>query len=643
MTEPAVAVEIPSAPRRRTPVLVWLVILALASIQPALIYWIQHAPPAGTVATGLAIPDSALFLQSMRIPENGLDTPYSTCNDGGVHAGPQFYAVPHLWLYAGLGYLARMLGLSDLVVYGAACGLGMLLYLWAVYRLLAALTPRHATCAFALFALSAGPGGLLYVASSAAGWIDRIEFESLFFRFAVYDLMEGPHFNPALYAPRLYYTLPLAVFFAAWVTLVRAGARGQAWPMLLWMPVLAAAAWVNARFGTFALGVVWLFLWLKEDLPATLRLRLLSRYAVPVLAGVTSSAWFMAHNPAAVENHLHVANMAMWFSPFLCAAGLHIMIASRSISRGLAGLPPAARVLSGAVTGYLVAYGILYLVHSKFQGTLLTGRDGAVAKTVSDWALAGMFPGVLAALIPSRDARGGGGFALWFLLFTAVALSGFGGGWFLRFGPQRLQVFIWLPLCVLAAARIAEMRRPAAAFIMVVLLGMGITSIAVSALYFQGPLGREGARGLYPRQHAEIMSTADARLMEHVRSQAMVLTTAPAADILVLRNNCRTVFGIGSFNLTDCSYLFLSKEIERFFDFETDDAEREDIARRLGAAYVYCPDTWPVAIETIDALRNALWLDEVAADGRGALFFVTPEGWDNAETRLAATLPRETR
>lgn len=631
---------------RKTPFWVWLLISTLAATQPALLLWVRYAPPEGAVPTGLQIPDSALFLQSMRMAEKGLETPYATSDltDTG-RRGVRFYAVPHLWLYGVLGMLARWLHLADYTLYGLANGVGVFFYLLAVFRLLQALVPASCGRAFLLFTLSGGPAGILYLLTGAAGWHNHPLFETYFTRFALYELMEGPHLNPVLYYPRLYYTVSLALCLGAFGGLVRACRENRAGALYPWVFPLLLGTFINARFGMFSLLLMVLYLVLASHLALNTRARLSPWFAVPIILGSLASYAVMRLNPTVRQNHLEVANMAMWFSPFVCAAWLHLLVAAKQAVRGVAGLPRWAWIAGIATLGYLAAYAALYVFYQGYYGNLLTGRDGSVAAAVSDWALLGALAGIGFALrFPARrEPRGEAAFfALWFLLFAAVALSGFGQGWFLQFGPQRLQVFLWLPLCVLVAAGINGMPRKRAGVALAVLLACGAASVAVALLYFQGPLGRAAARGPYPTLHAEVMSEADARLMARAWQDGRVLTTAPAADVFALGRGNPVVFGVGSFNLTDLPYTMLREQVRCFFDPATSEAERACMVDEWQALYIYCPDTWPVDVRTVAALRDTDWIEEVAAEGRGALFRVKAGKTDNGETGRAAILPNGT-
>ena len=632
--------------RARTPRSIWLLIAILAMTQPLVHGLCLYFSPDGTVPTGLHIPDSALFLHAMNMFPTGFHSAYATCQAAG-DASIAYYSVPHLWLYGLLGLIARVLPLDPFLTYGIANGLGAAFYLWLVFRLLLIIVPRFAVNAFVLFTLSGGPGGLLYVIAVLCGLHGYPAFEAYFHRFAVYDLMEGPHFNPVLYFPRLYYTLSLGCCLGGLGSIVGRVQRGEAsWPWG-WMAAIAVGSFLDARYTVFTFALLVLFLACERECDWEARLRALAAYGLPGGAGFLGAAALMRLNPAVVENHLVVGNMAMWFSPFVVVTWLHWLAGGRVLWRAALEAPLTARVLLVAGLGYLAAYAVCYVLYQGFYGNLLAGRDGSVAAAISDWALVGGVAGVIGSLWAnqrltarnhSRDARQGastscatflGGLSdgtgpwllLWLLGFTALSLCGFGQGWFLQFGPQRLQVFIWLPLCIVTAMGLATFSQRIQRVAWSVLLACGISSVAVAVLAFQSPLGRVDAQGPFADLHAEVMRLDDGRLIEAL-GEGTVLAPSPGSDVVVRLKGNPVVFGIGTFNLTDQPYAELKEEVDVFFDAGTPDGVRRDIAARWCVAWVYCPATWPVEPTVREQLRGADWLEVVAEEGDGMVLRV---------------------
>ncbi len=616
-----------TADSRPMPRAIGVLIVLLAALQPlvhALILW---APPPGTVPTGLHIPDSALFIESMDMFPSGFASPYATCQASQGDQARVYYSVPHLWLYGLLGLLKGFLPIPPFLLYGLANGMGMACFLWVTYRFLGVVVPRLATTAFVLFALGGGPGGILYLLTGLLGMHDAPDFEAGFFRFAVYDLMEGPHFNPVLYGPRLYYTLSLAGCLAALTSLIRwtrgAGSR-LPWGGLV---ALLLASFLNARYGTFTSILMLMYLLLEGT--ATPKRRVLAAGYFPLVSGLGVRLAFLLlrSNPAVVENHVVVGNMAMWFSPFILVAGCPLLIGAPYIYQRIQGAQRLLRILLSATVGYLVAYAIGYLLYQGYYGNLLRGNDGAVAAAISDGALLGALPGLLwgwrhrgdAASVPAVPDW----ILLWFLSFTALSLSGFGQGWFLRFGPQRLQIFLWLPLAILAAQGLIWMAPSRRMVAQGIVLGMGLTSMGVALIAFQTALGRHNAEGPWPALHAESMSLIDQRLLEHLGA-GTVLAPAPASDVVVRQRRNPVVFGVGSFNLTDQAYPMLAETVAAFLDPTSSEATRKQIADTWCVDWIYLPHTWPVAEDTRTALDVTPWLEAVRHEGRGAVYRVKP-------------------
>jgi len=193
----------------------------------------------------------------------------------------------------------------------------------------------------------------------------------------------------------------------------------------------------------------------------------------------------------------------------------------------------------------------------------------------------------------------------------------------LRFGPQRLEVLLWLPLCILSASALHRVGPRTRRAFLGVMIACGVCSVSVASLCFQAPVGYTPRVSPYASLHSEVMTRADARVMAHIGT-GTVLTTDPAADIIVLRHGSPVVFGNATFNLTDQLFAPLRDGVLHFFSPSATDEFRRDFVQEWCADYVYFSDTWPVAPETLAQLENAPWLERIAADGRAALFRVMP-------------------
>ncbi len=612
---------------QRTPRWAWILMAAMAATQPVLLLWIARWTPGGLVPTGLHISDSALFLYSMRMADHGWASLYATCaSPFGAH-NLAYYSVPHLWLYAALGLVARLFRAPDFAVYGLANGVAAFLYLYAAYRFLATVVPRLASKAFMLFALSGGLGGILFIVSGVFGWQTLPGFDDVFRRFAVYELFEGAHLSPLLLFSRCYYTVSLALCLFVLARFAHAGK--PAWPIV---PMLALGSFIDLRYGAFATGIAFLTILLRNT---DERAALIQRWFV-LLAGLATGGipalWLMRQNPAVIQNHYDVTNMAMWLSPFISAAFFHLLLLPGPLRRNVATMPPFARTLSYGAIGYLAAFAILFAGYQTYYGNLLVAHDAAVATAISDYALAGLIVGIGAATwrgarairIPPFASLDGGlqWLALWLLACLPLALSAVGAGWFLRYGPQRIEAFLWLPLSVMSIAALERVAsRTLRRLTMGIMIACGLCSIIVSTLFFQGPLGLRPRESPYASYHSEVMTQDDATLIDII-GDGIVLAPIPASDIVVMRKGNRVVFGTGSFNLSDTPYVPLEAAVKAFFSPKATDDDRRAFVNQWCVDYIYCPDTWPISPEVIRQLNEMTWLEKVAEHGHGAVFRV---------------------
>jgi len=605
----------------------WAVMAGLSLTQPVICFWLYFAPPHGLVSSGLHIPDSALFLHSMRMFRTGFESLYATCLSTQGSDGIAFFPLPHLWLYGALGLIAQALDAPDFLVYGMANGIGAFLYLAIVYVFFREIAPRYAEKAFLLFSLGGGLGGVLYILTGVLGLHNTTGFEDYFRRYALYELFEGAHLQPIACLPRLYYTLSLALCLGALTCLMR-GVRTSNRAWVPWVvAMLPFGAFIDLRYGVFSFLLAVLYLWAQSDKPVPHRIICASVFGAPILLGGMPALALMHSNPLATQNHFDAANHAMWLSPFLSVIIFYLAIVPCEIRARLRNQTPEARLAVLTALGYLVAFFFLFCVYQIYYGNVLVARDAAVAPAISDWALLGAIAGAGYAWFRSTKNDGGHDrdwVLMWLLLFLALSISAFGGGWFLRFGPQRMQILLWPALCVVAAGNLSRLSatRPRTARLLTgATVFCGVCSTAVAALCFQAPLGYRPAQSPYAASHAEVMTDADARVMAQA-GEGIVLALPPASDIIALNRGNRVVYGIGSFNCSDQRYITLRSEVETFFAPQTPNDVRRALVERYCVDYVYCPDTWPVAQETLDALRNVVWLEEIATEGRASLFHV---------------------
>ena len=625
--------------RRRIPAWVWAVTIMLSSIPPFTHFWIAHFPPEGTAPTGLHGGDSAVFIHCMRMFETGFFSPYANCKAArGTHS-PGYFAAPFFWIYGAVGAIGRALHVDEFQTLGWANGLGGFAYLLAAYLFLREAFPKQANPAFLLFALGGGPGGILFMVTGALGLHGAPDFEAYFERYAHYQLFEGAGLMPVLLMTRLYYTLPLACCLVALALLLK-GTEGASRRFIAAAAVLLfVATLINLRFGPMAWGVFVLYLAADGQRPLSTRARLAAVTAIPVLVAWALGGLMLRKNPAYVAGALATVRTNIWLSPFVAATIFHLTVVPQEVVRGVRRLPRFARTCACAAIGYLVAYLVLYCLYNAYYGNIWRCLDYNSALNISDWALLGAAIGAALGLgSPARNvspcdenAVAHAWIALWLLGLLAVGISAFGHGWFLRLVPQRLIVFLPLPLAVAAARGIQRLHatRPyLARTLTVVMVTCGVCSIVVASACFQGPLGHRPGRGPFAWTHCELMSLADADALDCVDGGVVLtpVTWGPAmGDVAAIRPNTSTVFGYGALNFTDERHTASFELLHAFFNDDTPEASRKKLVDDWCVDYVYCPDCHPVDEHVLAALRDTPWLSEVTRSGKAVLFRVVPE------------------
>ena len=633
--------------QRKTPAWVWAIIIGLALIEPVTHGWIAYFPPEGTAPTGLHIGDSGYFLQPMRMFGTGFFSPYATCKSphGAHHAG--FFSLPDNYMYGVLGLIANLLHIDHFLFLGIANGAGLAVYLFIVYRFLCEIVPQHANLAFVLFTLGGGPGGVLYLVTGALGLHHAPMFDAYFQRYAWYELIEEGNLTPVLQMVRLYKTLPLAFFFGALLLFFKGyRLRNARWIALSTIPLFVGTL-LNVVYGPVVWGLGVCYLYCRKGDPIGKRAAAAGVFAVPVfLAGV--AAWGVLNlNPVALGNALALRR-CMWFSPFVSAILLHLFVAPIGVARGIRRLPAVGRLAALAAVGYLAAFTVLYCLYQAYYGNVLRCLEYTAAVRISDWALIGAAIGAGFGLRrPAVKADGvrhdeepDGWTTLWLLGFVAVALSAFGQGWFLRFSPKRLMFLIGLPICIHSAEGLhrLETNHPRIARgLLAAFLACGACTIAVTALFFQGPLGRQAGEGPFAHLHAEVMSPADAEALSRL-GPGVVLTPASAppyfGDIIALRPGNSVVFAQGTLNFSDQPMADLGEHVGKFFNPAATDAFRRGFVEEWCVDYVYCPDRHPVDTAVLDALRSASWLEEIAQCGDAVVFkVIRPPSHNQGETQ----------
>jgi hypothetical protein len=616
---------------RWTKYLPYVVMILLAMVEPATHLWILHAAPPDAVPTGVHTGDSSHHLVCMESFASGFASPFATCQAEAGKSDFGYFAIPIFLLYGLLGEFGRMSGLPPFLFLGFANGVGGLLLLWCIYRFMRRIAPREATLAFYLFAVGGGLGGMAFLASWATGALHEPGFELWFYRFAQYELIEGQHLAPVLLMPRLYYTLPLALGFAALTALVETDWCRCPGHLFFTCFLLFITACLNLRLGPlfWAVGGLYLAAGSKNDV--TFRVKLAATTLAPVIAGSTLFLMLLRQHPSYQANVTDVTRECILLLPFLFATLFHWPALLKWLYRAWGGFPRPVRLLVLPLGAYFLAYAILYMGHQAWFGNWWRGGDAGAAVLASDGAFILGLPVAVALLrlrryIPTSASHAQthlNWVALWFLGLLVVSILAAGGGWFLQFSPQRGMILLGAPLALLAAAGLRQMDvRWARLWTGLILVG-GLASNVVAAVYFQGPLGRTPGKGPFAYLHYEYMTEADARLLETLPAGTIAVPPwSPIAfgEIVVHHGNYQILGGPGAMNLGDQRLAPLQKAVNHFFDSTATQEERRAFVDTWCVDYVYCPDTCPVDELVLKQFTATPWLTKIDTAGRGAIF-----------------------
>ncbi len=620
--------------RPGTPRWIIAIIIAMTAAEPMLHLWIPHAAPDGARWSGLHTVDTYAYLTAMK---HGASTysPYARCTSSHGDTDPSLYSLPHHQMYAFIGTVGRWVHAPPFLWLGLINGLGVGLLLWAAWWLLREAVPRHAALAFVLFALGGGVAGIAYLIAQALGLGDQPGFAERFARVALYELSEGPRYQPWLLIARLYYALPMALGFLALGALLQGLRRYSGLHLAAAGGAMLACAFLNFRLGPMIWTAGVLYLFCAVHLPRGQRLRAGALLTVGMLAGAWQAVAWLSANPELSAGAFRSLSGQMWLLSFLYASAGCWVLLPRGLWQGVRTLPRWPRAAGYAGLAFGVGYGLLYLAYQAYYGNTLRGGDTNAAIFASDPALAlALFMGVLALgrsrdrVDPERLAHAW--FALWFLAFFCMAIAAFGRGWFLQFMPQRFMVVLGLPMAVVVAAGLQPLatRRPMIAWGVgsAIVVG-GIVSMGVTWLGAYGPWGYATIQQHYPLTRWAYVSKADAALLDRIDADRVLLAPALTHPILgdvAVQRGLRTVYGNGTLDHSREVMPDVRTEVHRFFQPEAmDDAARRALIDSWCVDVVLCPDGEPVPAETLAALRSAPWLDEVAQAGRGVLFRVT--------------------
>ncbi len=617
----------------RTPWWVWLVMLAIAAIEPALHIWIEFFPPEGAAPTGLHVPDSAFFVHSMAMFDTGFFMPYASCQSewGDRYIG--FFSSTGYWLYGVVGVVATSIGIGQFLWLGIANGIFGFIYLYVTWRFLQVAAPQAARMAFLLFTIGGGPGGLLYLAAGAIGLHQHENFDRLFYPFAMYELFEGPNLSPVLHMTRLYYTVPLALGIGGLTALIKGVAIGCPRHIGFSAFLIFACTVLHIRNGAFLTVAGLLFLWQAAQTPTPFRIRSAIAWGIAVASGSLIYMAVILQHPTVTQNTFDTVRQSAWLVPLLLASMFYFVPSFVQLRTTLPGLSPLARCGAAAAIGYLLAFVVCFAAYQIVQGNAPVYGNAAAARVVSDFALMGAVAGfVFAWRRPRSDVHSPQGWVvLWLLLFICGTISAFGQGWYLQFAPQRLMAVLGIPLSIVAALGLQSMYARRAWLARLHLAGAvmcGLTSIAVSALFFQGSFGLEPGKGPYPRFRPHWMTANDAELVHSLSvTEGYILAPHPFGDVVAaaLPPRSHVVYGLPSIQ-ADQLAVPLEADVRRFFALDTGADFRADFLNRYCVTWVYCPDTFPADPALIERFDAWDWLTPEMNRGGGRIWLVTPGG-----------------
>lgn len=613
--------------------LVAVTILALALVEPLTHGWIQYIPGDGYAPSGIHTGDSGHHLVAMRAFATDFYSPYVVGMNNERWYGFHYFATPFFLMYAVFGAIGHLFGASMFLWLGVLNGIGGALMLCAAYTLLRVVVPRHAENAFFLYALSGGLGGALYLIARATGWYHAPGFEDQFYRFAVYDLIEGQHRSPLLLFPRLYYTLPMAAAYAALALLIgwRGGRRLAVAGLLL-----ALATFINLRVGPMACMVAAIYLVFEARDSVGRRVRIFGLLFGGSLLGIVATMIVSRENRVYYENVAGIGDQVTWFLPLLYATLFlwpGIVVASATALRRTTPLP---RALLGGLVAYLTTLAVLIIGYHLYYGNYLAGGDTNAAVRMTDFAAIAILPGLLLGwrwrprTLPTAHAVPAW-LAVWTLGFLALTLSAGGGGSLISATPQRFLLFAALPMAAMAALGFDAMRPVLRRTGYATALGFGLCSLTVGALCFQGPLGHTPGQPPFGWLHYERILASDAELLADLPpGRYAVPPWSPFAisEVLAQRPAVSVFSGPGAMNLGGAPFAPVMADLSRFWDPATPDLERNQIAVRYYIEYVYVPDTTPPNAEIRARFASADWLEKIAESGDATLYRFLGTGGD---------------
>ncbi len=346
---------------------VYLLIAVFALIEPATHCWLRFGLSGDVVHSGLHIGDTPFFLTDMRIFSNGFHSPYVLCSSTEGPQNPWLFALPHHWLYGALGWLADVLHLEPFLMLGLANGLSGAFYLWMALRFFRFVMPDKANLAFLLLCFGGGLGGIAWLISLTFGLDGQPGFEAWFHRFARYELIEGPFLSPALLLPRLYYTLPLGIGFAALMAFITSASRGNPMPDKKAILLQLLCTYLNARVGMLFWGVAVCFMIAQPLLPAAQRWRYAFYFLLPTAVAAMLVSIPFGLNSHGAANVAGLLRRSAWIGSLITATLWAWPVLLLVVWRHLGQMAWPGRLLLGWCLGYGATFFVLYLAHQAWR------------------------------------------------------------------------------------------------------------------------------------------------------------------------------------------------------------------------------------------------------------------------------------
>ena len=614
---------------QKTPKWLILLIVIIASIEPLTHLWIAHGNHGNdAVPTGLHIPDSSIFIHCMNMFQTDFYSPYASIKAPNGPNSPAYLPTPFHWLYAIAGQIGHTFNASMFLFLGLINGLASALYFWAAWKLIQLWAPKIAPTAFVFFLIPANLGGIVYLTGIVAGWTQQHDFDQWFERISMYTLAEGSYLGAWQHMTRMYYTLSLALGYAAIREFITARTIQCNRHLFYACLLLFAGSVINIRIGAFILFVIGLYLWSQPWSNWKNIAKPILQPAVAWLLAASGYALMSILNPTFSQNTTTLVQEGMWLSPFVFTVLLILPLIGSTIWKTLQTSPGRTASILHGIVGYLALFSILFIGHKLYYGNWFRAGDSHAAVIMSDWALLGVIPGIFALRRfkkPETDEQSVDGFfVLWFLLFTFVAISAFGQGWFLQFTPQRIMIMMGLPVAILTARSLYTLQENKPGLTKAyatILVSTGAISLIVGSLFFQGPLYRTPGAGPFAKLHAEMMSAADAELLKNL-PEGRVLAPIRFADVVALENGNPVLGGIGGTDLSDLKSTDIDPHIARFFSLDMNEAERANFIMEWEIDFVIFPDSRPLSNEVVDAIKSTPGFALVHATGAGATFKV---------------------